>query len=69
MLGAGFVRNRLMDSWVEVGADRLDGRDTPLAQEIEQLPVDDLDALSIRVGPLALELHAERALEIVDRRQ
>ena len=64
---AGLVDHRLVEVRIEVGAERLDGRDAALAQQVEHLLVDQLDALAKRVGLGRGRL--QRALEVVDDRQ
>ena len=61
-----------MDVRVEIGAERLDRRDAALAQQVEQLPVDQLDARAVareRGGRIGCRRRGERALEVVDERQ
>ena len=63
------MRDRLMMVRIEIGAQRLDGPDAPLPQDLHQLPLDQFDAAAIGLGPLAAGIGLERALEVVDQRQ
>ena len=53
---------------IELGADGLDRLDAALAQQVQHLLVDQLDALAVRVG-IAAGRRLQRALEVVDDRQ
>ena len=64
-----FVRDGLVIVRIEVGAERLDRPDAALAQDLEQLPMDQLDAAAIGLGAFGAGVGLERALEIVDERQ
>ena len=64
---AGSCDDRLVIVGVEVGAERLDRAHAALAQDLAELPVDQLDAAAVRLAAVAARVGLQRALEIVDR--
>ena len=58
-----------MEVRIEVRAERFDRLHAALAQDLEQLTVDELDAAAIGVRAVSAGLGLQRALEIVDERQ
>ena len=68
MVGAGFLDDRLVEARIEVGADGLDRLDAALAQQLQHLAMNQLDAFAERVG-VAAGRRLQRALEVVDDRQ
>src|SRR4026207_1629534 len=67
MRGARLVDHSLVEVWIEVSSQRLDGCDPAVAQGIEPLLWDYLDAFSQRVRLRRRRLQG--ALEVVQNRQ
>ncbi len=63
------VSDRLMKVRIEIGPERLDRLDAALAQDVEELAMDELDALAIGFRAVGAGIGLQRPFEIVDERK